>query len=73
MKIMKTNIDKLNDSNQNDFASKTDGEFRRQLDKDITYLTIENTNWESEANYHNSYRVNGKYNLGRTITLKKKV
>ena len=62
MKIMKTNIEKLNDSNLNDFASKTDGEFRRQLDKDITYLTIENINWDRESQYHNTYYLGkGKY------------
>ena len=70
---MKTYYERLNDENLNDFTSKTDGDFRRQLDKDHTYNKIENTNWESEANYHNSYRVNGKENKGRTITLKKKV
>ena len=70
---MKTYFERLNDQQQADFSSKTDGEFRRQLDKDYTYNKIENTNWESESNYHNSYRIDGKYNLGRTITLKKKV
>ena len=70
---MKTYFERLNDQQQADFSSKTDGEFRRQLDKDYTYNMIENIDWNKESNYHNSYRVNGKYNLGRTITLKKKV
>ena len=51
----KTNIEKLNESQQSDFGSKTNGEFRRQIDKDITYDKIENTDWSAESKYHNTY------------------
>ena len=69
---MKTIIDKLNDTNSNDFTTKTDGEYRRQLDKDITFDNIEKTDWDKESYYHNSVRVNGKNNIGRTIKMSNK-
>ena len=69
---MKTNIEKLNDANQSDFASKTDGNYRRQIDKNLIHDYIENTDWSKESLYHNSVRVNGKNNIGRTIKMSNK-
>ena len=68
---MKTLNERLNDANLQDYSTKTSGEFRRQIDKDLTYNAINNTNWKTESNYHNAYYVNGKWNKGRTIKLKK--
>ena len=69
---MKTYYEKLNDKNLEDYSSKTTGEFRRQLDKDHTYDTVINVDWKKESDYYNSYRVNGKYNKGRTIKMSNK-
>ena len=68
---MRTIIEKINDLNLEDYSVKTTGEFRRQIDKDLTFLKLKETDWDKESNYHNSYLVNGKENKGRTIKLKK--
>ena len=46
-------------------------DFGRQNVVDKIYDNINDINWNNEANYHNSYLVNGKNNIGRTIKLKK--
>ena len=69
---MKTKIDKLNESNQQDYTTKTNGDYRRQLDKNLIHDYIENTDWTKESLYHNSVRVNGKNNIGRTIKMNNK-
>ena len=70
MTTMKT-IEQLNDSNQDDYSLKSSSEYRRQVDKDLTYANLNNTDWQKESDYHNSYYVNGTWNKGRTIKLKK--
>ena len=57
--------------NHPDFGWKTDSEFRRSHDSDKIHDMLNNTDWDKESNYHNSYQVNGKENKGRTIKLKK--
>ena len=49
----KTLNEKLNDTNVADYATKTNGNYRRQIDKDITRDKIENTNWKKESDYYN--------------------
>ena len=66
------NLNKLgNQYNQSRYEDKTDGDFRRSYDSMVTSEKIHTTNWKKESDYHNSYLVNGKYNKGRTIKLKK--
>ena len=66
------NLNKLgNQYNQSRYEDKTDGDFRRSYDSMVTSERIQNTNWSSESNYHNSYRVNGKNVIGRTLKFKK--
>ena len=63
--------DSLNTFNQDnlaDFSWRTDGENRRQKDKDIIYENMSKTDWSKESLYHNTYRINGK-NTTRTIKM----
>ena len=62
----KTYTDKLNDAQRADFGAKTNGDFRRQIDKDITHDVIKNTDWSAESKYHNTYYNKGQYSA-RTI------
>ena len=50
---LKSRIEKLNDINQADYGARTNGDYRRQLDKNIIYDNIENTNWKKESDYYN--------------------
>ena len=68
----KTNTQRQNDLNQADYGSKTNGDYRRQLDKNLIHDYIETTDWSKESLYHNSVRVNGKNNIGRTIKMNNK-
>ena len=66
MNKYKSNYEKLNELNQADYGQKTTGDFRRQIDKDLTHdnLKLEN------PSYHNTYYL-GKGRYG-TRTLKMK-
>ena len=69
---MKSLIEKLNESQLADYSVKTDGEFRRQIDKDLTHDNLKKINWEAETQYHNTYyHGKGKYGT-RTIKMNNK-
>ena len=59
--------------NHPDFGWKTNPNFRRQKDQDKIQDYLEKTDWKQESLYHNSVRVNGKNNIGRTIKMNNKL
>ena len=56
-----------------DYSFKSHVDYRRQADTDKIFDTINNTDWSKESLYHNSVRVNGKNNIGRTIKMNNKL
>ena len=69
--MKKTIYTRLNETNHADFGAKTTGEFRRQLDKDITYDKQRSINWDDESAYYNSYYI-PKYNIPSDIEIEKR-
>ena len=70
-KAIKDTLYTYNSDNLQDYTDRSSGSFNNQKNKDINQDYIQNTDWDKEADYHNSYYVNGKLNKGRTIKLKK--
>ena len=61
-------------NNDENFASpsdRTDANMRQNINSDKSFDLINKIDWKNESNYHNSYRINGKENKGRTLKLKK--
>lgn len=61
----------FNRDNLTDYSGKTSEDYRRNEDNIAIQEMLRTTDWEAESKYHNHYYVNGKVNMGRTITLKK--
>ena len=59
-----------NSENFSPYEDRSSGNFRRFEDTDKILNKIHKTNWSSESNYHNTYRINGK-NTTRTLKFKK--
>ena len=70
-KVVQDSMYTFNAENIADFGYKTDENFRRYKDSNLIYDKLENTDWNFESDYYNAYYVNGKWNKGRTIKLKK--
>ncbi len=55
-----------------DYSSTKSPDFGRGELIDAIHKQIEDTDWKAESQYHNSYRVNGKNNIGRSISMPNK-
>ena len=62
-----------NYTNNDDFSFRTDPNYIRQFTSDNINDDLNNTDWSKESYYHNSVRVNGKNNIGRTIKMNNKL
>ena len=63
----------FNQDNIVGFEARSQPDYRRQLDQDKSYDNLNKLDWDKESYYHNSVRVNGKNNIGRTIKMNNKL